>query len=326
MLLGRSLGAFALLAVAAGHFLFQARSAEAQEYPTRPIRIIIPVNVGGAIDIFLRALGNELQKQWGQPFVIEARPGGNFLIAGRACAEAPSDGYTLCALTPESLVQGPLLNKNAGYVPNQAFTPISLLFYNTLVIAAHTKTESKSLIELAEAAKRQPLAFAYITLSNKIILDRFNSKNGTDIVPVPTRGGADVLNSLVAGSVTVGIGSIITLWPFIQEGKIVPLATDSIQRSPLLPNVPTLEEAGYTDKIARNYWGLVAPTGVSQDIVERIQQAIKNVANTPDFRQRQLIDKGLESVFNSPAEFSRFLKEDTATFTEIMSEAKLVPQ
>jgi len=326
MYLRRALRALALLVLIAGQLIFQGYSIKAQEYPNRPIRIIISVSVGGAIDIFLRALGDELQKQWGQPFVIEARPGGNFLIAARACAEAPPDGYTLCALTPESLIQGPLLNKNAGYIPNQAFTPISLLFYNTLVIVAHTKAESTSLKELADSAKKQPLAFAYITLSNKIILDRFNSKYGTDIVPVPTRGGSDVLNSLLAGSVTVGIGSVTTLLPFIQDKRIVPLATDSLQRSPLLPNVPTLEESGFNDKIARNYWGLVAPTGVSRDVVLKIHHAIDQIASNPEFRKRQLIDKGLDPVFSSPRDFADFLKQDTDNFVEIMRDAKIEPQ
>jgi tripartite-type tricarboxylate transporter receptor subunit TctC len=319
----RAVRALAFLALISGPLIIQSHSVKAQEYPNRPVKIIISVSVGGAIDIFLRALGEELQKQWGQPLVIEARPGGNFLIAARACAEAASDGYTLCALTPESLIQGPLLNKNAGYIPNQAFTPISLLFYNTLVIVAHTKAESTTLKELGQAAKKQPLAFAYITLSNKIILDRLNSRNGTDIVAVPTRGGSDVLNSLLAGSVTVGIGSVTTLLPFIQDGRIVPLATDSIQRSQLLPNVPTLEEAGFDDKIARNYWGLVAPTGVPHEVVEKVQHAIYQIASAPDFRKRQLIDKGLEPVFSSPQTFADFLKKDTETFVDIMKEAKI---
>ena len=320
------LRACTVLTLLASQLNWVVRDAGAQEYPSRPIKIIISVSAGGAIDIFLRALGTELQKRWGQPIIIESRPGGNFLIAARACAESPPDGYTLCALTPESLVQGPLLYKNAGYSSSTAFAPISQLFYNTLVWAVYPEIGVTSFRELADTAKKKPLAFAYITLANRILIDRFNKVSGTDIVPVPTRGGSDVLNGLITGNISVGVASVITFLPQVQDRKLVPIVIDGIDRSPLLPDVPTLAEVGFPGTIVRNYWGLVAPRGVPEKIVDQLQKAVREVANQPEFKKQQIIDRGLEPILSSPQQFSAFLLEDTAAFVELMKENSIRPQ
>jgi tripartite-type tricarboxylate transporter receptor subunit TctC len=298
----------------------------AQEYPTRPIKIIINVSVGGVFDTFTRALGAELQKQWTQPVIIEPRPGGNFILAGRACAEAAPDGYTLCALTGETLIQAPLLYKDARYTQEKAFVPISQLFYSTQLFVAHSGINVRSLADLPEAAKKEPISFAGLTLSNRLFISRFNKRHGTDIVFVPQRGGSDAVNNVVAGTTGIAISSGATFLPLVQDKRVIPLAVDSLNRSPLYPEVQTLTEAGYPERIARNYLGLVVPAGTPEPVISRVYETVARIASSPDFRERSLIQKGLEPVFSTPKEFGTFLADDTESFISLMKEADIVPQ
>src|SRR3954469_15314872 len=173
--IGRAL--LALLAIGCGIALSR-NCAQAQSYPARTVKIIENVGPGGTFDVFLRALSNELQKRLGQPFIIEPRPGGNFLIAGRACAESPPDGYTLCALSGETLVYADFLYKNVGYDAKRDLAPVTNLFFNTQVLVAHESLGIKSLKELPAAAKARPLAFVTPAVAQRLFLERFNAQNG----------------------------------------------------------------------------------------------------------------------------------------------------
>ncbi|MFL6797097.1 MAG: Bug family tripartite tricarboxylate transporter substrate binding protein [Xanthobacteraceae bacterium] len=314
-----------LLAFLAAAILLPTGAA-AQSYPTRTVKIIENVGPGGTFDIFLRALANELQKRLGQPFIVDPRPGGNFLIAGRACAESPPDGYILCALSGETLVYADFLYKTVTYDPQHDLVPVTNLFFNTQVLVAHESLGIKSLQELPAVAKRKPLAFVAPAVAQRLFIERFNKQHGIDIVNIPFRGGGEALTGLLNGTTQIAFFGGANFAPLIGEGKLVGLAVDGPTRSPLFPQVPTLIELGYTERLNRNYFGVVAPKATPRPLVAQINQAIVHILETPEFRKAHLIDRALEPIGDSPDEFARFLQEDRESFAKLMKEANIQPQ
>jgi tripartite-type tricarboxylate transporter receptor subunit TctC len=315
----------ALLAIGLWVALPQTRAA-AQSYPARTVKIIENVGPGGTFDVFLRALANELQKRLGQPFIIEPRPGGNFMIAGRACAESPPDGYTLCALSGETLVYADFLYKNVGYDARRNLAPVTNLFFNTQVLVAHESLGIKSLKEMPAVAKAKPLAFVTPAVAQRLFLQRFNQEHGIDIVNVPFRGGGEALTGILNGTTQIAFFGGANFAPLIAEGKLVGLAVDSPKRSPLFPQVPTLNELGYTQRLNRNYFGIVVPAATPRPLVQQINKAIVEIMATPEFRQKHLIDRALEPIGDTPEEFARFLEADREEFKNVIAQAKIEPE
>jgi len=298
----------------------------AQSYPSRTVKIIENVGPGGTFDVFLRALTNELHKRLGQPFIIEPRPGGNFMIAGRACAESPPDGYTLCALSGETLVYADFLYKNVGYNARRDLAPVTNLFFNTQVLVAHESLGIKSLKELPAIAKARPLAFVTPAVAQRLFLERFNKEHGIDIVNVPFRGGGEALTGILNGTTQIAFFGGANFAPLIAEGKLMGLAVDSPKRSPLFPQVPTLSELGYTEHLNRNYFGIVVPAATPSPLVQRINKAVLEIMSTPEFRQKHLIDRALEPIGDTSEEFARYVEGDREEFKKVISQAKIEPQ
>jgi tripartite-type tricarboxylate transporter receptor subunit TctC len=300
--------------------------ANAQAYPSRTVKIIENVGPGGTFDVFLRALANELQQRLGHAFIIEPRPGGNFMIAGRACAESAPDGYTLCALSGETLVYADFLYKSVSYDARRDLATVTNLFFNTQVLVAHESLGIKSLRELPAVAKAKPLAFVTPAVAQRLFLQRFNKEHGIDIVNVPFRGGGEALTGILNGTTQIAFFGGANFAPLIAEGKLIGLAVDSPKRSPLFPQVPTLNELGYTERLNRNYFGLVVPSATPKRLVQQINQAIVEIMATPDFRQRHLIDRALEPIGDTPEEFARFLEVDREEFKKVVAQAGIEPQ
>ena len=305
--------------------LFQPGAA-AQSYPTRTVKIIENVGPGGTFDVFLRALASELQKRLGQAFIIESRPGGNFMIAGHACEESPPDGYTLCALSGETLVYADFLYKDVPYDARRDLTPVTNLFFNTQVLVADASLGIKSLAELPAVAKKKPLAFVAPAVPQRLFLERFDKQHGIDIVNVPFRGGGEALTGLLNGSTQIAFFGGANFAPLIAQGKLVGLAVDGPSRSPLFPQVPTLIEQGYTERLNRNYFGIVVPAATRRPLIAQLNKTIVDILETPDFRKTYLIDRALEPIGDSPEAFARFLDEDRQSFAKITKEANIVPQ
>ena len=300
--------------------------ASAQNYPTRTVKFIENVGPGGTFDVFLRALAQELQKRLGQAFIIEPKPGGNFMLAGRACAESPPDGYTLCALSGETLVYNDFLYKNVGYDTRRDLAPVTNLFFNTQVLVAHASLGIKSLKELPAVAKAKPLAFVTPAVAQRLFIQRFNKQHGIDIVNVPFRGGGEALTGILNGSTPIAFFGGANFAPLIAEGTLVGLAVDSGKRSPLFPQVPTLGELGHTERMNRNYFGIVAPGATPKPLIAQINRAIVEIIQTPEFRQKNLVDRALEPIGDTPEEFTRFLDADREEFKKVTAEAGIVPQ
>jgi tripartite-type tricarboxylate transporter receptor subunit TctC len=307
--------------------LLLASPAPAQDYPTRSIRVIATSSAGGTSDIFMRALAEELHKGLGQPIIVENRPGGAFNIGARACAEAPPDGYTLCIIPGEPLVFNQFLFKNPGFDPENGFTPITQLFFIVQALVASASLDVKTLPELIALSKAKPGTLSYSTgaVPLGVFMERLKKDTGADFVRVPFRGGSEAVTGLLNGSTPIGFYGIANMRAQLDSGAIVGLLVDSDQRSPLFPAIPTVREA--TGKIAaRSYFGLLAPAKTPRPIVDRLQAEVARIIAEPSFRQRNLVERGLEPVAGTPDEFARYIREDRVVSEQIVKESGLQPQ
>lgn len=302
--------------------------ALAQDYPSRPIRALTATSAGGTSDVFMRVLGEELRKRRGQPIVVENRPGGAMNVGGRACADAPSDGYTICILPSETLSYNQFLFKEIPYNPERDFAPITLPFLSTQVLVANAALNVHSLAELAALSKAKPGTLSYTAASIPLIafMGRWTKATGADVVKVPFRGGAEAVDNVIGGSTPVAFFGLANWLSFIRDGTVTALAVDSKSRSPLLPNVPTLAELGYGDQLTPLYFGIVAPAGTSASLIRKLRDDFALIGEDPHFRETHMIENGLEPVFDTPEEFAAFLKRDRAASARIVREAGMEPQ
>jgi tripartite-type tricarboxylate transporter receptor subunit TctC len=302
--------------------------AVAQDYPTRPIRVIATSSAGGTSDIFMRALADELNKRLGQPVIVENRPGGAFNIGARACAEAAPDGYTLCIIPGEPLVFNQFLFKNLAFDPENGFEPISQLFFITQTLVVSAALNVKALPDLIALSKAKPGTLSYSTAAVPlgVFIERWKKDTGADLVRVPFRGGGEAVTALLNGSTPVGFYGIANVRAQLEGGAVVGLLVDSDKRSPLFPGIPTISEGTGMSFAGRSYFGLLAPAKTPKPIVARLQHETARIVEEPGFRQRNLIERGLEPVASTPEEFARFIREDRVASEQIVRESGLQPQ
>ena len=309
-----------LVTIVAGAFI--AAPAEAQPYPNKPVRIITANSAGGTSDIFVRALGDELQKRWAQPVIIENRSGGGMNIAGRACADAPSDGYTICILPNETLTLNQFTYKSIPFDPVKDFEPITNAFINTQVLVVSAALNVGSLDELAALSKAKPgtLSYSALAIPMQITMEKWKEKTGADLVSVPSRGGGDMVTGLLTGTTPVVIVGLPNFIAHIRSGAVKALAVDSDARSPLFPDVPTLAELGFRN-LAPVYFGFVAPAGTPKPVIDKLHEDISRIGNEPSFRQARLIDIGIQPVFDTPEHFARYLQEQRTNAARLIKES-----
>jgi tripartite-type tricarboxylate transporter receptor subunit TctC len=315
---------FAIVGAAA---LWNIAPAIGQTYPSKPVRIITANSAGGTSDIFVRALGDELQKRLGQPIVVENRSGGGMNIAGRACADAPNDGYTICILPGETLVLNEFTYKSISFHPRTDFTPITNAFFNTQVMVVSAKLNVNSLAELAALSKSKAGTLSYTALSipMQLMMQKWQKTTGADIVFVPSRGGGDMVTGLLTGTTPVVIVGLPNFIPHIRNGAVKAIAMDSDTRSPLFPDVPTLKELGYPG-YPQVYFGFVAPAGTPKPIVDRLRDEIVHIGNQPEFRKKRLVDIGIVPVFDTSDHFARFIAEQRLVAERLIRESGFQPR
>jgi tripartite-type tricarboxylate transporter receptor subunit TctC len=309
-------------------YLVLASPALAQSYPTRPIRVIISVSAGGTGDIITRAIGEQLHRRLGQPFVLEARPGGNQTIAGRACAEAEPNGYTVCVLSGETLSSNEFLLKKVPYDADKDFAPITLMFFNPQALVTNASLGVKTVDELIAYAKSHPGTLSYLapSLSHYLFFEHVNRKRGTDFVRIPFRGGGEAVASMLSGAVPVSFFGLANFRTFLEAGTMNGLAIDNLERTKLFPQMPTIAETGYAEPILRQYFALVAPARTPAAVIDLLQREIAAIVAEPTFRQRQFIDRSLEPVANTPAEFAQYLKDERVVARRVVKDAGIEPQ
>jgi tripartite-type tricarboxylate transporter receptor subunit TctC len=315
-----------LAALAAAVICLAATTGHAETYPDRPVKVVTDVGTGGTYDIFARALGEELNKRWGQGVVVEPHPGGNAVIGVRTCADAPPDGYTICMLSNQGLIANQFLYKKLPY-SLASFSPIMNLFYNTQVIFASADLNVHSLAELAALAKAKPGTLNYVVpgIFQRVFFERFNKRYGTDLIAVPFKGGGDVITGMLSGVTPIAFIGGANFAPYVHEGKMVALGVDSDKPSPLFPGTPTLTELGYP-LLPRTYLALMAPAGTPPPIIAKVHDDVASVMSEPEFRQHQIIERGLEPVQDTPEQLARYLANELKTTGELVKEAGIEPQ
>ncbi|MDM9560715.1 tripartite tricarboxylate transporter substrate binding protein [Bordetella petrii] len=316
-----------LIAGAAGAALCAAAVA-AQPYPAKPITLVNPYAAGGPADTLGRALARELEKQLGQPVVVENKGGGGASIGASVVARAAPDGYTLLLGTAAAHIVTPLM-QYTPYDGVQDFRFIGIVGNQPNMLVVHPKLGVKSVDELIALARKEPGQLNYGSAgpgsSPHLGAELFRQRAGIELMHIPYKGAAPAINDLVGGQVDMAVLNLAASLPFIKDGRLVALAYAAKERSPLLPAVPTLAEAGIRDAESASWYSLAAPAGTSDAVIERLNQAVNAVNQDPAYRQL-MGAQGVELWSMTPAEAAAFVHRDQQVLTGLVRGAGLVKQ
>ena len=301
-------------------------AANAQDYPTRPIRLLHGFAAGGAADTLSRILANGLSKRLGQPIVMEAKPGSGGNLAAAAIAKAEPDGYTIGLVTGAHAIS-PALYKSLPYDSVNSFEMISTAVYYALVVAVRSDYEAKSLAELIALAKAKPgdLSFASVGFGSTHHLAGalLETTAGIKMVHVPYRGDSLTVTALLGGEIPVVVGTPVLLAPQIASGTVRGLAVTSLTRTPLLPNVPTADEAGVKGFDVRTWAGLLAPKGTAPAIIKRLNTAVRETLADPETKAALETAIGGEVQASTPEEMRALIQSQIAKWTDVIKTADI---
>ena len=311
----RRFAAFAVAAVAC----LQAAAQPLADYPSRPIHIIVPTAPGGLGDALARYVGDQLAVALRTPVVVDNKAGGSGVIGNELAAHSPPDGYTLLFATSATHIIAAHAMGTPPFDPLRDFTPIINIGYATSVVVVNPALPVRTLAELIAYARARPGQLNYassgVGSANHIDTEVFAGLAGIDLVHVPYRGTADGYRALLANEVQVMFGAITSALPYVQAGKLRPLVVLVDTRSPLLPDVPTIAQAGLPSVDVRKWLGLVAPAGTPPEIVERLNRTLDRILHEPGARA-WLDDQGLELAGGSAQAFDQVLRADYAKWGE----------
>jgi tripartite-type tricarboxylate transporter receptor subunit TctC len=311
--------------LALGLALTLGAPAHAQDFPNRPVRIVVGFAAGGGVDVTARLIANKLTTLWGQPVVVENRAGASGFIGADLVAKAPPDGYAVVMSVPNSHTIGPHLVK-PPYDPLRDFTPITLLitFPNVLVVGNSIPVNSMAELVTLDRTKPGSLNFASsgIGSTQHLAGEMFNLAAGTRAVHVPYKGSAAAMVDLIAGAVTFSFDTATGTIPQIRGGKLKPLAVTSRKRIAALPSVPTTAEAGYPAVEMSTWYGLEGPPGLPKPILDKWHRDVVKVLQMPDVRAR-IEEIAGEPVGNSPDEFRAYLENEYQRMGKLAKDAKL---
>jgi tripartite-type tricarboxylate transporter receptor subunit TctC len=301
--------------------------AQAQDYPNRTIRGITTTSAGGISDIFLRALGDELSKRWGQTFVVDNRPGGSQNVGTRACSDAPPDGYTICIVNADPLVYNQFRIKNMPFKAETVLQPVTGLYHLIQNLAVNSDLKVKTVDELVALSKAKPKTLSYLTASTpmQIYMDWLVKEKGADWVRVPFRGGGQALQSVLQGSTPISLIGEANMLASMRAGKVTALAMINNIKSRFFPEVPTLEETGYKGPPSRSWYGIFVPPGTPQPIVAKLHKDILAIVEQPDFMEKHIIQRSLTPFLNTPEEFAEIIKKDRVAAEKMMKDAGIEP-
>ena len=302
--------------------LFLAGAAGAQPYPARPIRLIVPLAAGSTADILSRTLGSELAKEFGQQIVVDNKPAAGGSVAMAELARAPADGYTISFASQGTLVFNQALYAKPGYDSLKDFAPIMLIGGVSNVMVVPTTSTAASPADVVAQAKARPGALTFSSggsgTSHHLSGVLFGQLTGTDLLHIPYKGAPQGIFAVMGGEVAMGFYNTPTVITQIKEGKLKALAVTSRERSPLLPQLPTLQEAGIKDYEVNTWFGFVAPAGTPADVIARLHAAIGKAVAMPAIRER-LAAQGFELVpTQPPAALTRVLRDDLEKWPPII--------
>ena len=302
-------------------------SVWAQDYPNRPVRMIVAFPPGGAVDLTGRILGKHLQEALGQPVVIDNKPGAGGIIASEAAAKAKPDGYTLYLSDNSPFVINPLTYRSLPYDAVNDFAPVSLVAYTTHVLVANAElVAANSLAEFVAFVKANPGRVDYASSgtggAHHLSMELFKSAAGLEMNHIPYKGGAPALQDVAGGRVHAMFSSISTFVPQRKSGKLKAFAIGSPNRSSIVPDIPTLSELGYRGVEAQSWFGVVAPREIPEPVSQHLQRAFARVTQLPAFAE-QLASTGLEPYPGTAEQFRALIRRDIETFTPVIRRLNL---
>ncbi|WP_454688130.1 Bug family tripartite tricarboxylate transporter substrate binding protein [Achromobacter aloeverae] len=312
--------AFAALAAAATVASGGAMAA----YPDKPIRLIVPALAGGAADTLARMIGKRLTEKFGPTVIVENKPGAAAIIGMTDIAKAKPDGYTLGMTFSGAMSINPSLYESLSYDPIKDYSPIAIVAVSPLIITASPKLGVKTLRGLLDLARKEPgkLTFASTGTGSTqhLSMELFKSTVGVDMLHVPYKGSAAAVIDVQSGLVSTLSDNAITVIPFIQSGQLVPLAVETPQRIPALPDVPTVAELGYPGYQAVGWYGLLAPAGTPEPIVAKLNGAINEMLEDPAFT-KWLAQQGMEPQRDTPEGFRRYVAQEKDKWARVIKTA-----
>ena len=288
--------------------------ALAQAYPARAVRIVVPYPAGGPADVLVRGLGQKLSELWGQPVLVDNRPGANEMIAAESVAKSPGDGYTLLVASDAVFTLNPHLYSKVPYDNVRDFVPVSRLVTANLMLVTRPDFPATNMRDLVDHVKKNPGKLTYASVGaggvNHLPMAWLSSLNGLTMEHIPYKGLPPALQDVVTGRVDMMFAVMGGALPFVKDGRLKAIAVAGKARAPIAPDTPTFAEAGFANFDASFYFGVAAPRGTPPESAAKFAADAARIVATPDFRSRFLTNLGFEPVSETPEQFANFLKTD----------------
>ena len=297
----------------------------AAQYPSKPIRVILPYAPGGSTTGVTRIYTQKLTEVWGQSVIVDNRPGGNTIIGSEAMVRSPNDGYTLLTVTNTHVIN-PLLIKTMPYDTLKDFAAISTLTRSDYMIGIHPSVPARNLKELIALAKAKPGSLNSATVGTgtvqHLVHELFCITAGVKITHVPYKGGGPAMTDLIGGQVQMSMNNLVNLAPHVKSGKVRAIAVSGDTRNPLLPDMPTFTEAGLPGYVANNWFGMLAPAGTPKDILEKVAAEIRKAQGSADVKE-QLAKQGVDPLASTPAQFEALIRSDMERYAKVIKTANI---
>lgn len=305
---------------------FSQQAALAQ-YPSKPVRVVVPYPAGGAVDSFARVLTQQLSELWGQSVVVENRPGASTMIGAEQVAKSPADGYTLLLTAELTLVTVPHLYEKVPYDPLRDFAPITALVSATQALVANPSLPVTTVNDVVTLAKAKPGELTYgsfgVGSTGHLNMEVFQAMTGTRFNHIPYSGAGPAMNDVVGGHVSLMFAALSIVKGSVQAGNLRMIAVGSDRRSSEFPDVPTISESGVPGFQAKSWFGLVAPAETPPEIIKKINQDVIKVMSDPTFAQQYLLAQGLEPITGTPDQFAAFMRAEAKKWGKVVKDADI---
>jgi tripartite-type tricarboxylate transporter receptor subunit TctC len=320
---------FSLVASALSLLVLPAAAQEpkADGYPAKPIRIVVPFAAGGTSDVLARTLGEKLTGIWGQPVLVDNRPGADGNLGADAVAKAAPDGHTLLLVDISTLTVSPLVMAKLSYDPIKDLTPVTMISFSAHALVVNPALPVKSVSELVAYSRANPdkLNFAAGNQVTRLVAEHLKRSANLNMLSVPYKGGAAALNAVIGGEVQVTLVGLLASLPQVQGNKLRAIATTGPKRSDVLPQVPTLAESGLPGFVSGSWQGLLAPAGTPPAVIAKLNAAVVAVFREPALKAK-LAGQGTEVVGDTPEHFAAVLRSDAETWKKVADQAGIKPE